>query len=106
MHTLALEGGGTEYLPDKKIAESAVPSRCKCATPLGSVTKNQSEILSVTSRLISSGMVMSPLRSPASTCATGMFSFFATMEQASVEFTSPTTSTASARSALGKPAKP
>ena len=41
MHTLALEGGGTAYLPDKKIAESALPSRCKCATPLGSVTKNQ-----------------------------------------------------------------
>ena len=52
---------------------------------------------SVTSRLISSGIRRSPLRSPASTCATGMCSFLATIEQASVEFTSPTTSTQSGR---------
>ncbi len=40
---------------------------------------------------------MSPLRKPASTWATGMSSFLASMEQASVEFTSPTTSTQSGR---------
>jgi hypothetical protein len=67
------------------------------STPAGSVQKNQSEMLSVTRRLISSGIRMSPLRRPASTWATGMSSFLASMEQASVEFTSPTTSTQSGR---------
>jgi hypothetical protein len=44
---------------------------------------------SVTRRLISSGMVRSPLRSPASTCAVRTPSFAATTLAASVEFTSP-----------------
>ncbi len=55
-------------------------------------------MLSVTMRLISSGMPMSPLRSPASRCATGTPAFLATMAQASVELTSPTTITRSGRS--------
>jgi len=42
-------------------------------------------------RLSSSGMVRSPLRRPASTCATGMRSFVAQSAAASVELTSPTT---------------
>ncbi len=69
-----------------------LPSRTRFSSPAGSVTKNQSLIASVTRRLISSGIAMSPLRSPASTCATGTCSFLATIEHASVEFTSPTTS--------------
>ena len=46
---------------------------------------------SVARRLISSGMRRSPLRSPASRCATGISSLAPTSAQASVEFTSPTT---------------
>jgi len=53
---------------------------------------------SVTKRLISSGISRSPLRKPASMCATGMCSFFATIEQAKVELTSPTTTTMAGRS--------
>ena len=48
-------------------------------------------------RLISSGMVRSPLRSPASTWASGMPSFTAVRAAASVELTSPTTTTQSGR---------
>ncbi|OPY13630.1 MAG: hypothetical protein A4E69_01540 [Syntrophus sp. PtaB.Bin138] len=50
---------------------------------------------SVTMRLISSGMAISKLRSPASTWATRIPIFLATMLQASVELTSPTTTTQS-----------
>ena len=53
---------------------------------------------SVTMRLISSGIVRSKLRRPASTCATRMPSLAATSAPASVEFTSPTTTTRSGRS--------
>ena len=53
---------------------------------------------SVTILLISSGMDISKLRSPASTCAIGIWSFLAVMEHAKVEFTSPTTITRSGRS--------
>ena len=54
----------------------------------------------MTIRLISSGIVRSRERSPASTCATrtGGDAFAATTEHASVEFTSPTTTTQSGRS--------
>ena len=52
---------------------------------------------SVTTRLISSGMARSRLRSPASTCTRGMPSFAATRPQATVLLTSPTTTTASGR---------
>ena len=44
-------------------------------------------------RLISSGMLRSKLRSPASTWATGISSLAAVSAQASVEFTSPATTT-------------
>ncbi len=54
---------------------------------------------SVTMRLISSGIVRSRLRRPASTCAIGITSFAATSDAAIVEFTSPTTTTRSGRSA-------
>jgi len=55
------------------------------------VVKNQFVIESVTRRLISSGIVQSPERMPASTCATGTRSFCAAIAQAIVEVTSPTT---------------
>ena len=45
-------------------------------------------MLSVTIRLISSGMLQSPERIPPSTWATGMHSFYAAMAQAMVEVTS------------------
>ena len=48
-------------------------------------------------RLISSGMLRSKLRSPASTCATGRPIFTAVSAAASVELTSPTTTTMSGR---------
>jgi len=49
-------------------------------------------------RLISSGMLRSKLRKPASTCATLMPSLAHTSVQARVELTSPTTTTQSGRS--------
>ena len=55
----------------------------------GLVTKQRSERMSVTRRLTSSGMVMSKLRSPASTCASGRPILAATSAAAVVEFTSP-----------------
>jgi hypothetical protein len=87
----------TITLPTANTRSIGLPSRRRCSTPLGSVTKNQSLMASVTRRLISSGMPMSPLRRPASTCATAIPIFFATIEQASVEFTSPTTTLAAGR---------
>src|SRR6185503_2443864 len=83
--------------PTWKMRSQALPSRTRLSTAAGSVTKKKSEIESVTMRLISSGIARSRLRSPASTCATGMPAFLATMAQASVELTSPTTITRSAR---------
>ena len=53
------------------------------------VVKRRSASESVTNRLISSGIVRSKLRRPASTCATGISSFAATSVQAIVELTSP-----------------
>ena len=58
------------------------------------------QIESVRTRLISSGMVRSKLRRPASTWATGMPSFTAVIVAATVEFTSPTTTTADGRALL------
>src|SRR5665647_2873219 len=56
---------------------------------------------SVSSRLSSSGILRSPLRRPASTCATGMPSLVAQSAAATVELTSPTTTTSSGPSAMG-----
>ncbi len=67
--------------------------------------KQKRERMSVTMRFVSSGIVRSKLRSPASTCATGTSSFAATSEHASVEFTSPTTATRSGRSRSTTPSK-
>ena len=51
--------------------------------------KSSSATESVTTRLISSGIVRSKLRSPASMWPTGIMSFEATSAAAIVEFTSP-----------------
>ena len=74
-----------------------MPSRRRFSTPLGSLTSSRSLIASVSTRLISSGIERSKLRSPASTCATRTPSFTATSAQAIVLFTSPTTTTQSGR---------
>ena len=65
----------------------------RSASALG--VNNRSESRSVSTRLISSGIVRSQLRSPASTCATRTPSLPATSAQARVELTSPTTTTQS-----------
>ena len=62
--------------------------------PEFSETSSRSESASVTSRLISSGMLRSKLRNPASTCTTGICRLAAASEQARVLFTSPKTTTA------------
>ena len=69
-----------------------------CRAALRSVVKSRSASWSVSSRLSSSGMPRSPLRRPASTCATGMPSLAAQSAAAMVELTSPTTTTRSGRS--------
>ena len=84
-------------LPTRKTRSAATPSRRRFSTPLGSVTNSQWLIASVRMRLISSGIVRSKLRRPASTWATGTPSLTAVRAQAIVELTSPTTTTASGR---------
>ena len=61
---------------------------------------------SVSTRLISSGMVQSSERSPASRWATGTPSLAAASAQASVEFTSPATTTRSGRRSNSTCSKP
>ncbi len=84
-------------LPTKQTASGRIPSRVKLSRAARSVVYNRDETWSVSTRLISSGMLRSPLRSPASTCMTGMSFFTAVSAQAMVELTSPTTSTAAGR---------
>ena len=67
----------------------STPSWARLSRPSGLVTNRRSESTSVTRRLISSGMVTSKLRRPASTCATGTSSLAHTSAAARVEFTSP-----------------
>ncbi len=66
----------------------------------GDGVHSRSEIASVASRLISSGIRLSRLRSPASRCMTGIQSLVPTMAQATVALTSPTTTIASGRSRM------
>jgi hypothetical protein len=84
-------------LPTKKMFSGATPARCRFSPAEVEVVKNQFVMESVTTRLISSGIVQSPERRPPSTCATGTPSFLAAMAQAIVDVTSPTTTQASAR---------
>ena len=67
----------------------SVPSLPRWAIASGLVANSRSASRSVTIRLISSGIVRSKLRSPASTWASGMPSFAATRAAATVELTSP-----------------
>ena len=78
-------------LPTKKIRSSPTPAVRRLALATSLVVKNQLVIESVMRRLISSGMLQSPERMPASTWATGTRSFCAAMAQAIVDVTSPTT---------------
>ena len=73
----------------------ATPSRMRLSTASGECMKRNSESASVTTRLISSGIVRSKLRSPASIWPTGISSFAAARLAPSVELTSPGTSTTS-----------
>ena len=84
-------------LPTRSILDGATPSRARLASASGDGVHNRSATESVTIRLISSGIVRSKLRSPASRCATGRTNFLATIAAAMVEFTSPTTTTQSGR---------
>ena len=72
---------------------AAMPSRSRLSAAARSVVYRTSAIWSVSTRLISSGISRSKLRSPASTCTTGMRFLTATRLHASVELTSPTTMT-------------
>ena len=76
-------------LPTSSTLSAATPSRARCSLPSCDGVQSTSEIASVTIRLISSGIVRSPLRKPASRCATGISSFAPTSAQASVEILSP-----------------
>ena len=78
-------------LPTRSILSAGTPSRARCSSASGDGVHSTSQIASVTSRLISSGMRRSPLRRPASRCTTGIQSLVPTSAQAAVEFTSPTT---------------
>ena len=85
-------------LPTRSMRSAGTPSRSRFSSPSGDGVHSRSEIASVTSRLISSGMRRSRLRSPASRCTTGIHSFAPTIAHAAVEFTSPTTTIQSGRS--------
>jgi len=68
-----------------------IPSFLKFILASADGVNNRSDSLSVTTLLISSGIVRSKLLKPASTWATLRPSLAATSEQAKVELTSPTT---------------
>ena len=87
-------------LPTWRIRSGGIPSRRRFSSASGLGVRRRSASASVTSRLISSGMVRSNERSPASTWATRAPSFEATSVQAMVEFTSPTTTTQSGAKAV------
>jgi hypothetical protein len=75
-------------LPTNTILPSDLPSLRNCASASRDGVGGRSANLSVTRRLISSGIVRSKLHSPASTCAIRVPSF-AAKSAAAVEFTSP-----------------
>ncbi len=76
-------------LPTKWMRSAGTPVAVRLSQPSGLVTNSSSHSWSVRRRLISSGIVSSHERRPASTCATGMPSLTATSAAASVELTSP-----------------
>ena len=72
---------------------ASMPSRSRLSIACRECTSRSRDRWSVRTRLCSSGMRRSKLRSPASRCATGMSSFTAASAPASVELTSPDTTT-------------
>ena len=84
-------------LPTRWILRRSTPSETRFLSASGPVVNSRSDNASVTIRLTSSGIDRSRDRSPASTWATLMGGdiFAATIEQAIVELTSPTTTTQS-----------
>ena len=76
-------------------ARAAMPSVARFRTASSEGASNRLERWSATLRLCSSGMSQSKLRSPASRWQTGIFSFTAASAPASVELTSPGTTTRS-----------
>ena len=83
---------------------SPIPSRAGSPSPPASAGSSSSAMWSVTTRLTSSGIERSKLRSPDSTWATAIPSLAAHSAAASVELTSPGTRTRSGRS-LAAPAR-
>ncbi len=82
-------------LPTRSILSVGMPSLPRFSSASGDGVQRSSASESVTILLISSGMVLSNDRRPASRWATGMLSFTAVSVAAMVEFTSPTTMTMS-----------
>ena len=76
-------------LPTRCTALTGRPSFARYPIASGEVANIRLDSWSVSRRLISSGIVTSKLRRPASTCAIGMPSLAATSPAATVEFTSP-----------------
>ena len=88
-------------LPTKTMREGSIPSRSRLGSASCDGVRSRSLRRSVRTRLTSSGMAQSLLRRPASTWAMRQEirsrSLDATSAQASVEFTSPTTTIQSGR---------
>ena len=82
-------------LPTNTISSAGSPSASSVSVASVDGVSSRLANRSVTIRLISSGIVRSSLRSPASTCAMRMPSFAATIADAMVELTSPYTTSQS-----------
>ncbi len=85
-------------LPTKCTRSFANPRAERFSEACRECVNNKAANSSATILFTSSGMVMSPLRSPASTCPYGMSSLANTSAAASVEFTSPGIKARSGRS--------
>jgi len=81
--------------PTRWICSCGTPSAFRFKSPSSEGVNSRSDRRSVTIRLISSGMVRSKERSPASTWPTGTSNLAQTKAAATVELTSPYTSTRS-----------
>ena len=77
----------------------SIPSRRRLSSASSECVRSTDETASVSLRLCSSGINGSKLLSPASRCATGTWSLTAASAPASVELTSPATTTRSGSSA-------
>ncbi len=93
-------------LPTSAMAASGTPSRRRLSTASSQCTSRSSARRSVMMRLISSGIVRSPERRPASRCATGTPSLAAARVAPSVELTSPGTTMAAGGSGASTASTP